>query len=400
MFFYRLGHQPNLSLSELQFKSKENFSQEQDQPKVAVLKSELAIRDLGGSVYSGKVVGFFDTPDQLAQLIYDLNLKHQFKKIGLSIFPKFKSKIIDFCHQIGIKKINLLLDVEPNFGHFQNHPWLIVYDLQQVTWTDQAKTFLDYSDMPKSQYCLCFSDDVTPQDTYIKLDSAPAGNMRRGRMNLKLAKILLSFSRQGEYVWDPFCGQVGLLLVNAIFGDKPSLGTDIDRAGVKANKENLAWLQSLSATDVELKITHPVLHLERLDATKLAHGALNSNIQGVIQKTEPNFKFKSTVIVTEGTLGPTYAKTLPDVFVLRQNLAEISKIWSQVFAEATSLEIQEIIFCLPFYRTKEANIRVNLDEIDFAGYELQTLLFQDKSLDYHRNKSLVGHEIFKAVLVR
>ncbi len=392
MFFYRLGHIPELALAEFNGlkTSTESLNKSQAGLKFDskyLLTTELAAASkMGSVVYSGKICQKIESADDLAQVIADLHQDRPVKKLGISINAAINSKkLIQLAHEVGFKKINILHDKEPNAGHFKDiADWILVFEFYGEIYAG-------------------IITDIADQEIFAKLDtSLPGGNMRRGKMNLKLALSILNLANFGnsKYIWDPFCGQGGLIAVSLLFNGKPVICTDLSRAAIKDLRLNLDWIEH-SALELGLNPDkNHILHIEKMAAENLATASKESNMSGVIRKNFPKFDFTQTSIVTEGYLGPVFGQNLPERTELYKILDDVEALWKNLLQQASSLGIPEIIFCLPAYKALNGEpYRIDLDQLfDGTKYELVELLPSRYFVDYSRPRSRVIHQIQKAVL--
>jgi hypothetical protein len=381
MFFYRLGHIQDLSLAE--FASKHSLKNSKYDKHFLLDSANFNIGLAGGFVYGGEILGKINAHDDIAQILADLYEKKPSKKLGISILTEFNPKnLISLAHEIGFKKINLINDREPNAGHFKDiDDWLIIFEFYGEVMVGLVTQSAD-------------------QDIFSKLDtSLPGGNMKRGKMNLKLALCLLNLSQNSDvkYFWDPFCGQGGIILIDLLFNKKHMIATDIERSAIKDLRLNLDWFQENFPKENEVT---KVLHIEKLNAATLAKSSLDSNIKGVARKTDQKFDFNKTAIITEGYLGPTYNRSVPVLSDLNKTLDEIESIWQACLAEAQILGIPEIVFCLPAYKYKPNDIlRIDLENVvKNTNYKVEAILPGKYFIDYSRPNSFVIHQIQRVSL--
>lgn len=378
MFFYRLGHIPELALSE--FGNLSSLDNSKFDSKYLITKQSADVSKMGSMVYSGRIYEKIESGEDLAEVIHNLyQEKPGTKKLGISINAQINSKkLIQLAHEVGFKKINILQDKEPNAGHFKDiQDWILVFEFYGEIYAGVIT-------------------EIADQDIFAKLDtSMPGGNMRRGKMNLKLALSILNIANQNnKYFWDPFCGQGGMVVTNLIFNQKPIICTDLSRAAIKDLRANIEWFEK----NFDLKAS--ILHIEKMDAQNLAKASQDSNVKGIIKKTLPKFDFAHTSIVTEGYLGPVFGQSLPENDELEKILIEIENLWSNLLISAQNLEIPELVFCLPAYKSANSSpLRVDLEKIlDKSNYELVELLPGKQFIDYSRPRSRVIHQIQKVIL--
>jgi tRNA G10 N-methylase Trm11 len=378
MFFYRLGHIPELALAE--FGNLSDLDNSKYDSKYLITKQSADVSKMGSMVYGGKICQKIESVEDLAEVIHDLyQEKPGTKKLGISINAQINSKkLIQLAHEVGFKKINILQDKEPNAGHFKDiQDWILVFEFYGEIYAGVIT-------------------EIADQDIFAKLDtSMPGGNMRRGKMNLKLALSILNLANQNnKYFWDPFCGQGGMVVTNLIFNRKPIICTDLSRAAIKDLRANIEWFE----TNYEQKAD--ILHIEKMDAQNLAKASQDSNVKGIIKKSFPKFDFTQTSIVTEGYLGPVFGQSLPEDDELTKILEEIENLWKNLLISAQTLEIPELVFCLPAYKSANSSpLRVSLDNIlGESNYEFVDLLPGKKFVDYSRPRSRVIHQIQKVIL--
>ena len=383
MFFYRLGHIPELALAE--FGNLSDLNNAKYDSKYLITKQLAQVSKMGSVVYGGKISQKIESGDDLANVIHDLYQEKPGKKLGISINAQINSKkLIQLAHEVGFKKINILQDKEPNAGHFKDiQDWILVFEFYGEIYAGIITQIAD-------------------QDIFARLDtSMPGGNMRRGKMNLKLALSILNIANQSsKYFWDPFCGQGGMVVTNLLFNEKPVICTDLSRAAIKDLRLNLEWLTKNSLEFDLNPEKNNILHIEKMDAQELAKSSLDSNMKGVIKKLFPKFEFDQTTIVTEGYLGPVFGQSLPTSDELYKILDEIESLWKNLLLSAQTLGIPEIVFCLPAYKYPNSDpLRVSLEQIIAeTNYEIQELLPGKKSVDYSRPRSRVIHQIQKITL--
>jgi len=380
MFFYRLGHIPELATAE--FISLTNSKNFKFNSQFLISSSDLDISKTGSLVYKGNVFGNCTDTESIVKCLYELYQSKPSKKLGISINAEINSKeLIKIAKEIGFKKINLLIGKEPNAGHFKDiSDWVVVFDFYGET-------------------TIAVITDSVNQDIFSNLDMGlPGGNMKRGKMNLKLALSLLNLAdNKNSFYWDPFVGQGGLVLIDLLFNQKPIVATDFDRTAIRDMRLNLDWI---SKKYPDVRVDKNVLHIEKMDAATLAKSSLDSNLKGVSKKINQKFDFNQTAIVTEGFLGPVYGFENPTRKTLESNLEEIQTLWRNVFSECQKLEIPEIVFCLPAYKVGSSDIlRVDIDKsLTGLDYKLMELNPGKYFVDYSRAKSKVIHQIQKVIL--
>lgn len=442
-YFYKLGHQPELSLRE--FESKTNSDSNFYNQSWVLSDQKISVNKLGSMIFRGKVLAEFDLENQ-SKLLKELDLNISpllqrfkekeglsLKKIGLSQYYKEKEenplrkkfytflskKVFNLLKESGSKKVNSLeLGVLPSFGNFKNTKhWLIFFNIGK-------KLFLGYV------------EEYFDQEFWAEMDQKlPASEMKKGLINLKLARTLLNFSSQ-KVIWDPFCG-LNRNLIAGIDQKDQFLASDIDEECLPGAQKNFIFAREFFAKklkekrDLEMQSN---LELESKDSEKnIETQKEESENKEIETKTEKNITKKVSIlepklgvlkgiktlkannlskinfgrdidfskvgIVTEGHLGRNFA-SFPDDNMIANEFAIVSKIWQEVLAEAQKLQIPEIIFCLPFYQLPKKKIYPDFwSNLTYHNdYEFEHLGMNKKFLTYARKDSITGHFILKVVL--
>jgi tRNA G10 N-methylase Trm11 len=396
-YFYKLGHQPELALKEFEFRtnSKATFYN----PDWLLDDQKIEVNQFGSLIFAGKILAEFDLENQnklLKNLNSDLKLilerftetqEIPLKKIGLATYFKEKEenlirkkfygflskKIFAGIKTAGVKKINALENGKlPSFGNFSNTKyWLIFFNVGK-------KMFLG------------FIEDCYDQEFWAKLDSElPSKEMKKGLINLKLARTLLGFTNQ-KIIWDPFCGQ-NRNLIAGLDQKEEFWGSDIDPDCLVGAKQNFEFAQEFftkkffSLENIKLAT---LKNLQPLKANNLSKVKLVSKID-----------FSKVAIVTEGYLGKNFA-FLPDNNMIIDEFKIINKLWQEVLSEAGKLQIPEIIFCIPFYQLPKEKVYPNFwsNLNQKSDYEFVDLGINSKFLTYARKDSITGHFILKMKL--
>jgi hypothetical protein len=371
MYFYKLGHQGELGVAEFfELTQDSNFKFSKNW---ILSESEIDVNISGSLVFSGEIIDSFegDWQDNLINIektIKNSEISKTIKKIGF-ISPKgFSKNFLYKVKQAGFKKINWLNSGDyPTYGNFlSTKNWLIIF-------TFQERTFVGVVDNHyKQQFWSRFDESLPKQD------------MKRGMINLKLARTMLNFTNNKD-VFDPFCG-VGRSLVAGVDLKERFIGSDIDRKAVEDSKINFDfssnWFSKSPIFQQKINVIESKFFVA--DASKIKDSAsLKQDIS-------------SFSIVTEGFLGTNFEKK-PNLEEIEQEMQNQEFLWSDAIAGFDSLNISEIIFCLPFYSLNNKQIYPDFISKIAQRHDYQVYNFypQKPYLSYKRSSSLVGHCIFK-----
>jgi len=361
-YVYRLGHQPEFGANEFSKISKTipNFYNY----KYLFSDHLVDINQTGALVFRAEIVAIEPRTTKFKHFLTD-SLKEAFlqnpdKKIGLAL-PNSElnqKQIILMAKTIGYKKINVLEpDLEPNFGNFLHTPnWFIAFEIEDNWLLAKVEQFSD-------------------QEFWSLLDrQLPVTDMKRGLINLKLARTLMNFSENLK-IWDPFCG-VGRNFVSAVDLKSQFIGSDISAECLNQATLNFNFALNYYPDDI------PKAHLKDIfeaDVTKL-------------EKDDSGF-FNNFSIVSEGYLGHNFVSQ-PTLKDQQNELKRITELWKLALKNFQKLKISEIVTCLPFYSFKNSNLEVNLDElITGTKYKYNSFLNSKKALYYRRKSSFVGHQV-------
>lgn len=367
-YVYRLGHQPEFGANEFSFLTKT----EPTFYNYNYLFSDqlLEINRTGALVFRAEIISIKSRETTFKHFLTD-TLKEAFikypnKKVGLSL-PNSElneKQIILMAKTIGYKKINLLAaGVEPNFGNFINTPnWLIAFEAED-------------------NWVLARVEEYSDQEFWSLLDQQlPVTDMKRGLINLKLARTLMNFT-EGDKIWDPFCG-VGRNLVSAIDLKSEFIGSDISPECLSEASSNYNFGLDFYPDNLSKAKLKDIFEA---DVTKL-------------DDDNTGF-FNNFNIATEGFLGHNFVTT-PTPKEQQSELKKIVEIWKTALKNFERLGIKEIVTCLPFYYSQKNNVSLDLDSLlTTSKYKYQTFLNSKKSLFYRRKNSFVGHQVVKLRLV-
>lgn len=367
-YLYRLGHQAEFGANE--FYSLTNIKPDFYNSDFLFSDIEVEINKTGALVYRAEIIATQNNQQTFKNFLTE-NLPKAFekfpsKKIGFS-FPNSdlnEKQIILMAKTIGYKKINLLTaGKEPNIGNFiGTNSWIIATEVE-------------------NNWILAQVQEFSNQEFWSLLDQQlPVNDMKRGLINLKLARTLMNFN-SGQKIWDPFCG-VGRNLVSAIDLKSDFLGSDISPECLSQANSNFNFAYKFYSDE---KPKAKLKEIFEADVTTIEND--NSGY------------YNNYNIVTEGYLGHNFV-TRPTPKEQQQELKKIVQLWQLALKNFEKLQISEIVTCLPFYYSQNNNLSLDLDSLlTNTKYKYQLFLNDKKSLFYRRKDSFVGHQVVKLKLV-
>lgn len=372
MFFYRLGHIPLLGLSEFETQVGTNQILSYDQ---FFLKSEgmQNVNDFGSLVYRAKIIQKIEKEDlenYLAIWIKNYLQEIGLKKVGLNFHKKYQKNLIKNAKEAGAKKINLTFKNELNFGDFkQSKNWLQLIYFQNEIFLVHINNFAN-------------------QEFWSKLDlKLPHNDLKRGIINLKLAKSLFNLAKNPEKWWDPFVGQ-GRVLVANLNKTQDFFGSDIDEnilpettKNIEFAKEYFKWNQKFLETENK--------NCENINL--FTHDAKNPLNQAIGVKN----------VVSEGYLGNTL-HSHPNDNRAQNEINSVENIWIEFLQNIEKTEIEKIVACLPFYpKIKKMDnaffekLVKNILKSSNSSFKIEPFFEQEIFINYNRKTSFTGHLIFR-----
>ena len=380
LYIYKLGHCQELAVAE--YLSLTGLS-----PKsIRVVDdyifgyTKLDVNLSGSLVYGGQVLCEYDfetgknlinTQEQLAVILANLEIP---KKMGLSLdCPITLTQVLKITKPLKIKNTLLINRTTPNIGHWkQNQFWVCQVKIGNINYIYKIDSYFD-------------------QEFWAKLDMAlPCGDMKRGIINLKLARSLNNLTRS-KNIWDPFCGS-GRNMVSSF---------DI---------KNYFWMDDLAPICIDQEVPTNIKFLREF-LPKFGKSLAEDAIKGSRTISASDSKFesgtlagiddKNVSIVTEGWLGTNITEQLIPATILKDYLW-LSKVWKSIIDKASLQEfIQEIVFCLP-YHLNFSNIsddhmsQVN-SWLNDSKFRIIKLGDRTDYIIYKRAKTKVAHAVFKLV---
>ena len=223
----------------------------------------------------------------------------------------------------------------------------------------------------------------------------PIRDSKIGMLPPKVAQIMINLAQVGENytkspnhaILDPFVGS-GTIVQEAMIMGFRALGSDISEKAVENAEKNLSWIKN------RYKLPPNKFEVFTSDVSDL-------------KKNLP--KVTCEAIVTEGTLGPTYA-VAPDIKEIHKNFAGLVKIYTTAFKIFKTIlgEGKRVVIAFPAYRTGNSYVTFPIvDKVLDLGYHildpLPDILLEQfnflkvtsrKSIVYDRKDQFVSREIF------
>lgn len=346
-YYYKIGHNETLSLAE--FKSIASQLNKKEEIAISngyiITRNDIDIDELGSIIFKMQEVVNFDN----ATLPKKVGYANLSKSKGIS-----KNDLLKKLKEQGGKKINII-NVTPNIGNIQYvKDWFIEQD-NSVYYISQYfdNSLWGYIDM-----------------------SLPAKDMKKGIINLKLARSIYNLSDLNiKSVFDPFSG-LGRNGVAIWDKDVDIYMSDNDEYCKRYVQENIEWIAERVTSKSKL-ITNDVI-----EASKLATIA-------------PKEDFK---IVTEGYLTDSASGKLSSQEA-RERKFEVIQVWQNILNKWSDIDnLKEVIFCLPYYITEEGVVDIDVEkEFDLQQFEHQNITgdTNKKDIYYSREKTRIGHMVVK-----
>ena len=349
MYLYRLSHVPALTLAEL---TALGYEPQEHSQKFCSLKEKIAIKNLGSVGYCAEII---PGKDYLAAVALWLDATEEKKKfVGIQLPRDYatQTEVIKKLKPVGAKKIAFLTK-EATIGDWKRSNQ-IFFPLKKDGIIYAAR-IVEYFD----------------QDLWAKLESSlPHVDMKRGQINIKLARTLLNFS-PSKHIIDPFCG-LGRNIIAGLDILTSAECSDNDEKAVNESRDNCKAAQERLGTAIP--ITFSVV---AADAITLQDSSKSS-------------------IVTEGWLGEnlTTRSTYDQALVNSRNVFDLYK---SCFKHWNNVGITDVVLTFPYYPHLPELTRDMQSQLESAiassGYKLATP-GPHGFIHYARPNSLVGHSIF------
>lgn len=378
MYFYFLGSNPTLSLSELE--SVLGFSNlNLETPGIASSKLEFNINRLGGTIKIAEQIEKINLNDDLILKLKDIVLAHSPKSggklnFGLSVYGRKMSppKLTELAFELKKNlKPKLNLRITPNKKQDLSSAQTVSLKIGK----SGMELNLIYK---KNHIIIAKTTQIQNLKNYTLRDHGrPARDARVGMLPPKLAQIMLNLSSRGTEggtVLDPFCG-TGVVLQESLLAGFDIIGSDIEPRMIEMTEQNLDF------------ISHK-FHL------KLGGDQIKSHlsVQDATSGQWSGFNF----VVSEVFLGRPLNK-LPDDATLKKIIDDVNLITKKFLLNLKGQIGPDVRICLavPAWRKGKQIIDLPLiDELEDLGYNRMSLKFaSEKELIYYREASTVARRL-------
>ncbi len=203
----------------------------------------------------------------------------------------------------------------------------------------------------------------------------PFTDKNMGVLPSKLAQIMINLSgaKEGDTIWDPFCGSGTILLMGLLNGNNV-LGSDIDKAGIDGSIENINWL----AKNVDLK--------------DLKYQVFELDINNPYGRTLTLLKRTDvSAIVCEPYMGPPQFKVLSTAKA-KEHLEVVEKLYSNLFNIIMETRKRDctIVLVSPAYKTRDGWLSLQMTKILPKRWEIKNI---EKDLHWKRTNSIIKRNI-------
>lgn len=209
-----------------------------------------------------------------------------------------------------------------------------------------------------------FFGKIIQKNDYKKIENRDLGKpIHRPSLDIsiRLAKILINLSqiKQGETLYDPFCG-IGTILQESLLQKINVVGVDKDKKAIEGAKKNLEWFN----------FSKENYRLMNFDSAKV-------NIP------------EADTLVTEPDLG-ILLKKIPTKEKALEMLKEFEKLLVKVINNSKEKVFGRVVFTSPYIRIGKKRIHCNIENIlKKTGYRLVCSPFPE-----FREGQVVGRIIF------
>lgn len=371
-YFYRLGHVPALGVQEFLTLTRQNSNQIEFDEQYLTSDVELNVNKTGSLVIGGQILQSVQKDSNIGQKWFLDRLEsylreNPVRKLGIAVPKSLNQKVLySIAKKAGVKQLTIVQDY-PNYGYYKKvKNWLLCFGFGDKLIFGKLNSYFD-------------------QEYWAKLDSdLPAGDMKRGLINLKLARTLNNLT-DCLNIWDPFCGS-GRNLISCYDLKERFICSDIDKICQSEVASNFEFLEN------------------RVDNLKLQ---LLDNFTVAAEKVELNEKITNLFekqnlplsVVTEGYLGSNTGQKHSTQEITRE-YSELERIWLG-FADKVHEYgfVGEMIICIPFYKnnTELSTQRINnlASKIESMDWHLRRFFNMEPFVVYSRPDSIVGHAVLR-----
>ena len=393
-YFFALGHQPKLSLAEIEsvLSPLTNFVIKNVSYEVCIIETkekidlDLMQRKLGGTIKIGEIIKESDSREILFPTLFEVaskicsSLNNSKIHFGFSLY-NLEVEVSDFS--AFARRINVLALKLKNKLKSQGFSLRWVSSKKRILSSVIIKTNKILSngfeivfliDSGKIFWGKTFScQDFRAYE--IRDFKRPFRDIERGMIPLRLAKIMLNLADKeknySQIILDPFCGLGTILQEAAALGYSHLIGSDNDKEAVDGTKENLKWFTPLSS--------------------KFQANIFQSDARKISEKIE---SFSVDLIVSEPYLGPLKIKDW------RSEVKKISELYLASFKEFKKVLKPKGRICIIFpaflSSNRDLHLLLILEELEKVGWKVEPFVDGNKrgSIVYSRSDQFLHREIF------
>jgi len=414
MYFFQLGHCPELSYAEILAVNARRDRPFRDFHRVedvlfaegpSLEAAQAFCGELGGTIRLGETLSTHISPSDIApesladllqatsvdalltqrseRPVFGLSLAGDWSECGgrgkrHGLLHETAVLFKDYLREKGISSRFLLPDPQ------EASSWLTGAQVVKNNLLDKGLEIVLHR-QPRQGVQLAVTRWIQPFEEYSQRDyGRPQRDARQGMLPPKLARMLINLARTKETVTllDPFCGNGGILTEAALMGLQPT-GLDIQEKNVRSCEENWRWLQS------------------RQDAPQHAIQVMTGDACQLHTLCAPLF---FDVCVTEPYLGPPQRKPLPSA-KFEELSQELVSLYIRALGEIRSVVKPgaRVVFLSPQFRLADSDAPASLRllaEIKLLGYRILDPLHDFSPADgrttllYSRPDQFVQREIF------
>ena len=185
-------------------------------------------------------------------------------------------------------------------------------------------------------------------------------------ISIRMAKMLINFSKAEKEIFDPFCGG-GTILQEGLLRGLDVIG--IDRS-VNDARKNLNWLRK----GFSIKNNFKLIEGDARELSKYVNGV--------------------ECVVTEPYMGP-YFRKLPSVGKGKRVIRSLAEMYDRVFGELGKIVAGRVVMIIPAIRTYKNILEMDFMEIASRhGFKLVKSGFVKMPVEYNMPKAKVLREIW------
>ncbi len=208
----------------------------------------------------------------------------------------------------------------------------------------------------------------------------PNTDKKMGVLPVKLAKILVNLSgvKEGETIWDPFCGS-GTIPLSALLSGVNAVASDINENSVTDTMANITWLG-----------TQGVLGSVKYNTFTMDVTKPDGKILRELEKTEID------AVVCEPFMGPPQYKPLSPLKA-NELLDMVRELYMGMFEILSKIKKRRIkaVIVIPSFKTRKGWVTLSLNNIIGKGWDIENKkLFKEGDLHWERPNSIIRRNIF------